>query len=432
MRVLVTGGYGLIGSAVVARLLRSGHRVRATGRDVRAASIRRPDVEWHRSDFTRQILPQDWREILDGVDAVVNCVGILDSSTGEDIRDVQVRATVALFQACEAAGVRRVIHFSAVGVNCEQPSNFSSTKFEADRALAATGLDWVILRPSVVLGRGVYGASALMRGIAGLPGVVPVMPDTAPLQVVQLDDVTETVDFFLRTDAPARQTLELVGPERLTFTEVVLQLRVWLGLPKPRFLPVPRWFAKAAYAAGDFAAALGWRPPVRMAAAREMRRGAVGDPAEWTHVTGIEPQPLSATLAASSASVQDVWFARLYFLKPLALVVLSAFWVATGVLALTAGYGYGDALMEEGGVGPLMSTLAIVGGGILDIAIGAGIAIRRTSRAALWTSVGIAVLYAIIGTVLVPRLWADPLGPMLKIWPVIVLTFFTLAIRSDR
>src|SRR5690606_13088608 len=169
--------------------------------------------------------------LLDGVDAVVNCVGILDSGGKDAVRDVHVVATVALFNACHAAGIRCVVHFSAIGVEREQPSAFSATKLEADNRLAELGLDWVILRPSVVLGRSAYGASALLRGVAALPGVVPVMPGTAPIQPVMLDDVVAAVEFFLQPQALSRIALDLAGPERLTFTEVALAYRRWLGLP---------------------------------------------------------------------------------------------------------------------------------------------------------------------------------------------------------
>lgn len=73
--------------------------------------------------------------------------------------------------------MKRVIHFSAIGVNREQPSAFSSSKLAGDRALMARDLDWVILRPSVVVGWPVFGASALIRGLAALP-VLPSMPGT--------------------------------------------------------------------------------------------------------------------------------------------------------------------------------------------------------------------------------------------------------------
>ncbi|TIR45930.1 MAG: nucleoside-diphosphate sugar epimerase, partial [Mesorhizobium sp.] len=92
--------------------------------------------------------------------------------------------------------------FSAMGVDRAQPSSFSATKYAGDQALMALDLDWIILRPSVVLGRPVFGASALFRGLASLP-ILPSMPDTGRLQVVQLDDVVSTVLFFLNPGSPS-------------------------------------------------------------------------------------------------------------------------------------------------------------------------------------------------------------------------------------
>jgi uncharacterized protein YbjT (DUF2867 family) len=102
------------------------------------------------------------------------------------------------------AGVRRVVRLSAVGVDRETPTEFSRTKLAGDNALMERDLDWVILRPSVVIGHAAYGGSALIRGLAALP-VQPVMAGTGPLQIVALDDVVDTVVFFLRPDAPSRQ-----------------------------------------------------------------------------------------------------------------------------------------------------------------------------------------------------------------------------------
>ena len=134
--------------------------------------------------------------------------------------------------------MRRVIHLSAIGVDRETPSEFSRTKAVDDKILMATGLDWVILRPSVVMGRGAYGGSALFRGLAALP-VIPRVPDAGPLQVVHLDDVVVTILWSLRPDAPARIALELAGPERLAFDDVVAAFRQWLGCMPARRVTCP-------------------------------------------------------------------------------------------------------------------------------------------------------------------------------------------------
>jgi uncharacterized protein YbjT (DUF2867 family) len=171
-------------------------------------------------------------------------------------------------------------------------------------------LNWVILRPSVVVGAAAYGGSALFRGLAALP-LLPVMPETGLLQPVQLDDVVETVVLCLASKLPPRIALELAGPDRLSFTEIFRLYRHWLGWGEPRVLSLPGWTAALRYWLGDFAGWLGWRPPMRSTARREIVRGAVGDPSAWMRVSGIVPKSLSAALAARPASVQERWFSRI-------------------------------------------------------------------------------------------------------------------------
>jgi hypothetical protein len=326
--------------------------------------------------------------------------------------------------------VRRVVHFSAIGVDRETPSSFSQTKLRGDEVLKQRDLDWVILRPSVVVGRASYGGSALFRGLAALP-ILPEMPETGPLQIVQLDDVVRTVIFLLQPEAPSRISLELAGPERLAFSDVVEHYRRWLGWRPAGRWAMPGWLAGIMYRLGDFAGLLGWRPPIRSTARREITRGAVGDPAEWSRLTGIAPRSLSAALVAEPASVQERWFAGLYLLKGLLFVVFPLFWIMTGVISLGPGYGIGVSLMEEGGAGALAGP-SVVAGALADILIGVAIAVRRTSRLGLYAALAISIFYVIAGTILVPRLWADPLGPMLKIWPILVLNLIALAVVEDR
>jgi hypothetical protein len=236
----------------------------------------------------------------------------------------------------------------------------------------------------------------------------------------------------LRDDAPSKIAVELVGPRRFSFAGAVQLFRRWLRLKAAREIQIPEWCAVPVYKLGDLAGVLGWRPPIRTTALQEIRRGAVGDAAAWQAATQIEPRDIEACLQRTPASVQERWFARLYLLKPLIFAVFGLFWIATGIISLGPGWGYGMALLHEGGLEPSFAALAIVAGAIADLLIGLAILYRPTSRYGLYAALGISLTYAIIGTILVPRLWADPLGPMLKIWPIIVLNFAALAIREDR
>src|SRR5206468_12737819 len=104
-------------------------------------------------DLNQATSPSYWRPHLDGVEAVVNCAGVLQDSPKDSTSMVHHQGIANLFAACEQLKVRRVIHFSAIGVDRETPSAFSKTKLSGDKALMERDLDWVILRPSVAIGR---------------------------------------------------------------------------------------------------------------------------------------------------------------------------------------------------------------------------------------------------------------------------------------
>jgi hypothetical protein len=176
---------------------------------------------------------------------------------------------------------------------------------------------------------------------------------------------------------------------------------------------------------------LGWRPPLRTNAALEIGRGATGDPAPWTAVTGIEPKGLAAALATNPSTVQDRWFAGLYFIKPAIFTVLPFFWIMTGIISLTTGWESGVQLLIVTAVSALAAPL-VVAGALADMIVGALIAFRRTARLGLWGAIGICVFYALAGTVLRPDLWNEPLGPLMKILPIFLLHLVALAILEER
>jgi uncharacterized protein YbjT (DUF2867 family) len=423
MKIVIVGGTGLIGSAIAARLASRGHTVLVASRHPPATSHDHIAVDLARAST------ESWQAHLRGVDAVVNCAGVLQDAPGDATRAVHHTGIANLFKACEALRIGKVIHFSAMGVDRATPSDFSRTKRAGDEALMRCDLDWVILRPSVVIGRAAYGASALMRGLAALP-LAPVMPGGGGLQVVWLEDVVATVEYFLSADRAGKRVVELAGPETYSFENVVALLRAWMRWPRASTIRLPLPLAKLTYWTGDLVALLGWRPPVRSTAQREMARGAVSDPAAAQ--LPFTPTSLHQALAREPASVQERWFARMYFLKPLILVVIVLFWLATAFVSLGPGWHYGIGLMHEGGVEGTPAALVVIAGALADLCIGAAIAYRPTNRLGLYAAIAISFVYAIIGTILVPRLWADPLGPMLKIWPIIVLHVAALAIREDR
>jgi uncharacterized protein YbjT (DUF2867 family) len=430
LRILLLGATGLIGSAVAARLRSDGHEIIGASRGLDPAARRVPVSRWASFDLRAMVLPEAWRPHLQGVEAVVNCAGTLQASLRDSPVRVHRDAPAALWRACEQAGVRRVIHFSAMGVDRGGLTDFSRTKNEGDAALESTALDWVILRPSVVVGSAAYGGSALFRGLASLPFQIRV-PDAGPIDVVQLGDVAETVARLLQPGAPSRVALELAGPERLTFAEIVGAYRRWLGWRPAREIRLPGFLLGLAWRLGDLAAWFGWRPPVRTTARREIVRGAIGDNGEWKRLTGIEPRRLDEALAARPASVQERWFARLYLLKPVAIGTFALFWLMTGIVSLTVGWQHAIDVMRLTPAAHLAEP-AVLGGAAADLLVAFMILFRRTAKAGLIAALGVSLLYVLLGTLLLPELWADSLGPMMKIWPILALNLLCLAILDER
>jgi uncharacterized protein YbjT (DUF2867 family) len=129
VRVLLTGANGLIGSVVAARLMAEAHEVTGVGR--RAATA--PAMPWIRLDLRNMAGAEDWLPHLKGIDAVVNCAGVLQDSSTDSTQAAHATAPAALFAACGQAGVRRVIHLSAIEMDRETPSAFSRSKAIGDK-----------------------------------------------------------------------------------------------------------------------------------------------------------------------------------------------------------------------------------------------------------------------------------------------------------
>ena len=166
MRVAIIGAYGLVGSYVSARRAADGHLVVGVGRDIEVARRRFPALAWKRADLATASVA-DWASLLMGVEAVVNCAGVLQDSPRDDLNAVHVEGVRRLAQACQDLGVSRLVHISAAGVGPGRSTAFNATKLKAETLLAQSPLAWIILRPGLVFAPAAYGGTALLRGLAG-------------------------------------------------------------------------------------------------------------------------------------------------------------------------------------------------------------------------------------------------------------------------
>jgi len=431
MHVLVLGGYGLIGLPAVRRLVEAGHRVTGLGRSVRAARISHPDVAWIEQDIARLTDPADWLPILPGIDAVVNCSGALQDSGRDNLQALQSDAMRALFEACRMIPVARVVQVSAAGVSLEAATPFFRTKAEADAALMGAGLDWIILRPGLVIAPAAYGGTALIRGLASFPFLLPVVGGKQLVQTVGADDVADAILASVEGQVSFRMIYDLVEEHPHTLQDVILAFRAWLGHPAALVVRVPGWIGRVLFKVGDALSWLGWRPPLRTTALLPLEAGVTGDPSAWLQERGRNLSSLRETLRRTPSTVQERWFGRLWLMKPIVVAALCLFWLASGLIGIVE-LDAATATLTRRGIGPAIATLAVMGGSLLDMALGVMLLVRSTYRAAALGMVAATLAYLAAGTALAPELWLDPLGAFVKTLPGLVLAMVALTMADER
>ena len=173
LRCLVTGAYGYIGSHLVRALLDNGVEVVGAGRDLELGRRLLPEISWLHADFNDDDTVDVWLPRLQGINAVLNCAGILQSSFRDDAARIHEGGTIALFRACAAAGVGRLIHISAMSAESDVATRYAQSKAAADVALGDLDLNWLIVKPSLVVGSGSHGGTSMIRALAGFPVVTP-------------------------------------------------------------------------------------------------------------------------------------------------------------------------------------------------------------------------------------------------------------------
>lgn len=431
MRVLVVGAYGLIGSYVVARLLADGREVLAVGRDILTASRRVPEAKWVEADLATTPVA-GWTALLDRIDAVVNCAGALQDSPRDNLCGVHLKGVERLLAACAIAGVGRFVHISAAGLVEAEAMAFGRTKLAAEGVIEASGLDWVILRPGLVIAPAAYGGTALLRGLAAFPLVIPTAYATSLVQVVSVEDVASAVERSLGPDASPRRKIDLVHAEALSLERLLAELRRWLGLRKAPSLRIPTVVASLVGRAADALAYLGWRSPMRTTALAQLKIGVRGDGSAAERELGLELRSLREMLGSWPSGVQERWFAKGYFLKPAVLATLFLFWFASGLIGLTVGRDEAVAVVTEAGASPEIAFFAVVAGSLVDMALAIAVIFRRRSALALQGMLAVSAAYLLGASVLRPDLWLDPLGPLIKTIPAALLALAALSTLDER
>ncbi|CAN5232926.1 hypothetical protein BH23GEM2_BH23GEM2_14430 [soil metagenome] len=291
MRVLITGGTGVIGSATVDVLLRHDHEVRILSRHADAGRWER-GVTAIVGSVTE---PASLEGAAEGCDAVVHVTGIVREDPPEATFDrVNVEGTRNVMREAERAGVGRLVYVSSLGAN-RGSSDYHKSKRAGEAIIREFSGDWVIARPGNVYGPGDEVISRLLEWVRTSP-VVPVLgTGEDEFQPVWAGDVAAALVAILEREDMAGRVLEIAGPDRTTLNDLVEKMVAMTGR-SPIRLPIP---ATAASAAISAAAALGVELPVNDAQLRMLlERNVITDDSEnaLTSVLGLVATPLESGL----------------------------------------------------------------------------------------------------------------------------------------
>ena len=243
--VTLFGGSGFIGRYAARELVKRGYRVRI--------AVRRP----HLAGDARLAGPPGWVDIvqanirnkpsvlrvLEDADAVVNLVGIMYEKGKQNFESAQLDGAVNVAAACKDAGIKRLVHISAIGADAKSGSSYARTKGQAEAAIRGIFPDAAILRPSIVFGP----EDQFFNRFAQMSGYAPFLPaiggGKTKFQPIYAGDVAECIANAVVQEDAAGQTYELGGPRTYSFNEIYDFIGETIDRKRLKF-PLPFFLAK--------------------------------------------------------------------------------------------------------------------------------------------------------------------------------------------
>jgi uncharacterized protein YbjT (DUF2867 family) len=231
--ILLTGGTGVVGSALLPMLLDQGHDVRCLVRDPRRLGANRVRVQLSLADLGD---PRGLRHAVRGVDTVIHLAAAMRDQPPRKVEEITALGTHRLLSAAEHSGVKRFIFFSALGATSFQRTRFFRSKALAEQRVTASPLETTIFAPSIIYDLDDTWVTWIRR-LALLP-LLPISGrGQSGYEPIWAQDVARAVLASL--DVPAGR-FELAGPERLTYEQQARLIAASAGRDRPSIhIPLP-------------------------------------------------------------------------------------------------------------------------------------------------------------------------------------------------
>lgn len=236
--ILLTGSSGFLGKAVLDKLLSAGLKVRCTYRN--NIPFEHNDISWIKADLSSSQLPED---LMDKCSVVIHCAAAITGSR-ELLKRTNLQATEQLVALAEKARAKKFVFISSIDAVLFDHA-YAQSKKEAEKAVKNSGLDWLIIRPSVIFGeQDAKNLAALNKLIKKLPVIPLPYNGRFKWQPVYVDDLAELIVNLSRDEQFKNKAVNAVGPEQLSFREIVRILQEHnhvrkMTLPLPGFIMAP-------------------------------------------------------------------------------------------------------------------------------------------------------------------------------------------------
>lgn len=425
--IAIIGANGFIGSYITAKLLKEGNHVICAVRDVNRSKLKFPSAEVVHIDFNSP----DIKLVLSETDVVINAAGVLGSSEGNNITQVHSLGPINLYNQCIKAGVKRIIHISALGIDDENTTDYALTKKEADNYLKKQkNIDWVILQPSLIYASGCFGGTSLFRSLATFPYFIPLVGQgEQKFQPIHIDDLTEIISVLTKKEGKIQKVLKVVGPDVVSIKDILIKFRSWLGVHPAKFtLKTPEILVRFAAKLGDlFKSNL-----LNSTLYKMMQIPNTADQNDMIECTGVKPRSFEAGLETEPLTSQSLWHARLYLFKPIIKLVLSLFWILSGIIPSIISPEIGISSINELGFSIKSSKFIIYSSCLLDVAMGIILLLSNRAYKICLFQITLIILYTFCLSIIDPNLWLNPFGLLLKNIPIILLTLILIIIDRDK
>jgi uncharacterized protein YbjT (DUF2867 family) len=290
--ITIFGGSGFVGQHIVRALARAGYRLRLVERDIHSASALKTQGEVGQitvmhGDVTK---PSSYVHALEGAYSVVNLVGILYQKGKQTFASIHTDAAENLAKAATNAGISRLLHMSALGVDKAVTSEYARTKLAGEKAVRAAFPTATIFRPSVIFGAedNFYNQFACMSRI--LPFLPLIGGGETKFQPVYVGDVAQAFACALSDDNTQSHMYELGGADVLTFRQILDSIRE-MTYRTPYLLPIPSPLAKAGALFAEFLPV----PPLTRDQVELLKyNNIVSDSADGFASLGITPHAVSS------------------------------------------------------------------------------------------------------------------------------------------